>query len=240
MINDIPPELVIHLTLTKLDPASLGRLAQTSFKFSRLASSGDGNDSQDCFRLWKLQYLKYGGMAASPSMADIRDCITTWRREQTTHVASVRENGLALGQIPLVHRTNRVCLAAVRQHGYALEYVPSTITCYPQVCIAAIFQNGCALQHVPVELRDFKTCAIATRWHEHAHKYVPRKWQGVNLPKSWISGECVSVVRRNGRLLRRIPPSRLTHKMCQVAVTNDASAIQYVPLHFRTSISLRD
>lgn len=76
--------------------------------------------------------------------------------EATENMSSVQRNGLSLRNIPWFARKFGLCLAAVRQHGLALEFVPDNISYYKKVpyssklvlCILAIHQNGLALKHV--------------------------------------------------------------------------------------------
>ncbi|MCK5344881.1 MAG: DUF4116 domain-containing protein, partial [Candidatus Heimdallarchaeota archaeon] len=42
-------------------------------------------------------------------------------------------------------QTLEICLAAVTQNGYALQYVKKQT---PEICLAAVTQNDCALQFV--------------------------------------------------------------------------------------------
>ncbi len=68
-------------------------------------------------------------------------------------LAAVQQNGWSLNYVPRRLRDVELCLAAVRQRGDALEFVPNELK-DRVICQAAVQQDGRALQHVPKEKRD--------------------------------------------------------------------------------------
>jgi hypothetical protein len=61
--------------------------------------------------------------------------------------------------VPRELRSEAVCLAAVKEDGFALRYVPEELKS-EELCLAAVRQNGDALQFVPMELRGAVAAAL--------------------------------------------------------------------------------
>ena len=56
---------------------------------------------------------------------------------------------------------NTICLAAVQQTGWALEYVPPELKT-AAICLAAVQQTGWAITHVPPE--HYLSSSGSTDW----------------------------------------------------------------------------
>ena len=54
-----------------------------------------------------------------------------------------------------------VVLAAVAQHGNALEYAAAELTGDREVVLAAVAQNSLALMHAAAELKGDRECSVA-------------------------------------------------------------------------------
>ena len=63
--------------------------------------------------------------------------------EETICIAAVTQNGFALEYV--TNQTEAICIAAVTQNGFALEYV---INKTEEICIAAVTQDSSALEYV--------------------------------------------------------------------------------------------
>ncbi len=82
----------------------------------------------------------------------------TWLRElkrtmlaPERFLAAVRDKGEMLKYIPETLRTEELCLAAVQQDGRMLAYVPETLKT-EALCLSAVQQNRNAMQYVPPSL----------------------------------------------------------------------------------------
>jgi len=64
---------------------------------------------------------------------------------------AVRLDGDLLFCIPVQDRIPEICLAAVKQDGYAIQYVPKILLQVYDICLAAVKQNSGALRYVPTE-----------------------------------------------------------------------------------------
>ena len=62
-------------------------------------------------------------------------------------IAAVKQDGYALQYVPDELKTEAVVLAAVERDGYALQYVPTKLKT-EAVVLAAVKSNGYALQYV--------------------------------------------------------------------------------------------
>jgi Domain of unknown function (DUF4116) len=93
-------------------------------------------------------------------------------------VIAVSQRGHYLFHIK--NQTFEMCMAAVSNDGYALKYVklPDTEACrLPDLYVAAVSQHGCALQYVPTLYRTYSLCMTAVKQNGYALKYVPEKYQ---------------------------------------------------------------
>ena len=88
-------------------------------------------------------------------------------------LAAVRQNGLALGYIPEHLMTNEILLAAVRKNGYALQYVSEHLMTN-EVVLTAVRQNGCVLQYVPERLQTPEVVLAAVSQDGWALRYVKK------------------------------------------------------------------
>ena len=70
-------------------------------------------------------------------------------RTEKVCIAAVKDNGNALGYV--INQTHEICIAAVNNSGYALGYV---INQTPEICMAAVKDYGYALQFVNIDLSE--------------------------------------------------------------------------------------
>ena len=70
--------------------------------------------------------------------------------------------------------TEEICMAAVSQNGWALEYVPNELKT-EEFCLAAVTQDGWSLYYVPKELKTEEICMAAVSQKFSALEYVPNK-----------------------------------------------------------------
>lgn len=90
-----------------------------------------------------------------------------------------------LKYVPEKLRSHYLCVAAVKEDGLALEFVPKAIFAYiidmykheasktSELCFTAVNQDGFALQFVPDELKSPDICLAAVRKEGDALEYVP-------------------------------------------------------------------
>ena len=84
-------------------------------------------------------------------MCDLNDCSFSVQKER--FLVTVRENGLALKDMPEAFRTAELCLAAIEENGCALEDVPESIKT-KEICDAALSQCADAIKFVPSRYLD--------------------------------------------------------------------------------------
>ncbi|MCR5257648.1 MAG: DUF4116 domain-containing protein, partial [Desulfovibrio sp.] len=127
-------------------------------------------------------------------------------------LAAVREDGRALQFLPEGLRTLDVCLAACQQNGTAMEFVPDRLKT-PEFCLEAVRRDSRALQHVPDGLKTPEMCMDAVRGGGWALKVVP---DGLKTPEL-----CLVAVRKNGWALWWVPDALKTPELCLEAVRQD-------------------
>lgn len=89
-------------------------------------------------------------------------------------ISKLKDNGLLLRSFDDGDKTEEMCLAAVRQCGDALEYVPEHLKTI-QVCLAAVSNNGTSLKYVPDHLKIYEICLAAINNYGCSIVYVPKE-----------------------------------------------------------------
>ena len=125
--------------------------------------------------------------------------------------------------------TTEIYLAAVKQNGWALQFVPMELRT-PEICLAAIKQNGWALQFVPMELCSSEICLLAVKQNGSVLEYVPTKLRSLEI--------CLEAVKHSGWTLLYVPTELRSSEVCLAAVNNDGLALQYVPTELRIALGL--
>lgn len=128
-------------------------------------------------------------------------------RNERQAMEYIRQSPGALGLVPRVLRTARVCEQAVSKKGEALEHVPRDLRT-AALCDLAVTKKGAALAFVPAALKTAEMCRKAVRPEEpNALKFVPAKFLdetlvevALNNTHSWIRLELGSI---NSAALRR-------------------------------------
>jgi hypothetical protein len=80
--------------------------------------------------------------------------LLNWNDEKFC-MSAVRQNGYALQYVK--EQTEQICLAAVKQYGYALVFVKNQTE---DICLAAVRHNGIQLQYVKNQTEDIYLAAI--------------------------------------------------------------------------------
>jgi hypothetical protein len=138
-------------------------------------------------------------------------------------LAAVRQDGWLLEYVHV--KTPELCMSAVQRNGDALLFVPIELKT-PEICLAAVQQNGDVLSFVPMELRTPELCMIAVQQYGYALQYIP-----IALRTSEIY---LAAVRQNGGALRYVPEKLRTPEICLAAVQQYGHAIQFIPEKLRT------
>ena len=74
-------------------------------------------------------------------------------------------------------QTPEICLAAVQQNGFALQYVKKQT---PELCLMAVQQNGNSLQYVKKQTHEI--CLAAVQQSEDALQYIKLPYKKVFRP----------------------------------------------------------
>jgi hypothetical protein len=78
-------------------------------------------------------------------------------------------DGMMLELLPEGERTRKKCLVAVKENGYALQFVPAGFK--QELSMTAVTSNGNALQYVPNKTQEI--CLAAVKQNRLALEYVP-------------------------------------------------------------------
>jgi hypothetical protein len=132
--------------------------------------------------------------------------------------------------IPPELKTPEMCMAAVKQDGYALVWVPNELRT-PDLCLVAIKQDGDALRYVPNKLKTPDLCLAAVTQDGAAIQYVPNELRTPDL--------CMAAVTQDGIAIRYVPNELRTPDLCMAAVKKNANTLQYVPHDLQDEIKQR-
>ena len=148
-------------------------------------------------------------------------------------VEAVKQNGYALEYVG--NQTKEICLAAVKQNGYALRYV---LNQSEEICLEAVKRNVEALQYVKNETEA--VCLAAINWSGMALQYVRDQRETICLEavreNGWAleyvrdqtEAICMAAVRQNGLALQYVRDQ--TKEICMAAVKQNSNALQYVKI----------
>ena len=134
----------------------------------------------------------------------------------------LNKSGLFICDIPKIKQTDELCTIAVKENGWALEYI-SEDKKTDKLCEIAVRQNGSILQHVPEDKKTDQLCEIAVRQNGYGYvlNYVPKNKQTYDL--------CKIAVQQKGWSLKYVPDDIKTDELCKIAVKQDGESIYFVP-----------
>jgi hypothetical protein len=118
-----------------------------------------------------------------------------------------------------VNQTEELCKLAVRQDGKALQYVKNQTE---EICKLAVQQDGLALYYV--ELKTEELCQLAVKQNANALKYVKNQTEEI----------CKLAVQQDGYALQYVKEEFQTEEICQIAVKKNGKALQYVNEKLKT------
>ena len=131
------------------------------------------------------------------------------KREE--YLKMVKENSLNLKFVPSQYQDREICLTAVRQNGWALEYIKNQTR---EICLEAVRRTGYALQFV--EKQDKEICVEAIKQNISALYYVEEQDKEI----------CLMAVKQNCRALEYIEEQ--DKEICLEAVKRIGCALKYV------------
>ena len=142
-------------------------------------------------------------------------------------VKHVESDGRILKFVPQECRTDAVCIAAVRQNGLAIEYVPKVTA---DICMAAVRQNGLSLAYIPIVQRTLDICLEAIRENGLALEHVPEKLKTTELCLEAVKHDLLEI----DSCMKSVPESIQTEEFCLAAIKVNIKAIKYISPALRT------
>jgi len=121
-----------------------------------------------------------------------------------------KQAGRWIKKFVITKEFEQLCLAAVQQDGWALEYIKEQT---PEICLAAVQQTWRALRYVKEQTPEI--CLAAVQQNGLALQYI--KEQTPEL--------CLAAVQQNGLALQYIKEQ--TPEICLAAVQQDGWALRY-------------
>ncbi len=117
-------------------------------------------------------------------------------------------------------QTPEICLVAVQQSGFALQYVKEQT---PTICLAAVQQNGFALKYVKEQTPEL--CLAAVQRYGQALEYVNEQSPTI----------CLAAVQQTGFSLYHVKEQ--TPELCLAAVQQDELSLKYVKIPYKITKS---
>lgn len=130
----------------------------------------------------------------------------------------VSKEGLMLMYIHETMQTSEICLSAILNTPWSLQYASPKFQTY-ELCKIALTKNGYVLDNIGENLTQ-ELCNIAIETTPLALKFVPARFQNEEL--------CYNAVKNDGYCIRYVEKELLTEKICKIAIVNNASAIGYI------------
>jgi hypothetical protein len=109
------------------------------------------------------------------------------------------------------NQTTEICMAAVKQNGYALEFVKEQT---PEICMAAMKQDGLAVRYIKEQTHEL--CIAAVEQNGHALKYLKEQTHEL----------CMAAVEQNGYTLQFVKEQ--TPEICMAAVKQYGPAFEFI------------
>lgn len=203
--------------------------------------------------------LKISRIFSSGSLAELHRNLVVRSMEIGMAIAFIRENPERFANLPeRIRNTRAVVLEAVRQDGFALEYVSEALRNDLEVVLTAVRQDGNSLQDASAELQNNRDVVLAAiRQNGFAYEYVgealrndpeifavavhqdsavPRYFTGQINFFSLMEG-AVGLLRANPDGVDRIALEALcqNHDVVVAAVRQNGLALQYASETLRSS-----
>ncbi len=147
---------------------------------------------------------------------------------------AMEKEGFALADVPMILRTEELCLIAVSTYGVALKHVPMALRT-EKICLTALtcqnrwMSNECVLDFVPESLKTTELCRVAVKQRGEWLQAVPEALKTAEL--------CEIAVRQNGQALAFVPEDLKTEKLCLLALAYGLEAFNEMPRAFMDSIA---
>jgi uncharacterized protein with HEPN domain len=160
--------------------------------------------------------------------------------------------------VPEAMKTAKLCLKAVKQSGYVLQFVPEKFKT-PELCLEAVKQCGSALAFVPEKLKTAEVCFEAVKQRGSALLHVPKAlkiaelclkaitekddtWVVNAIPKAIKTAEFyLKAIKINGFVIGDMPKKLITAQLCLEAIKHvyterhdEYCVFKFIPLKFRT------
>ena len=167
-------------------------------------------------------------------------------------LAAVKQNGIALKNVPEELKTEEVCLTAFKRDYNALEDVPEKLKtaeisreAAKQKAMAAVKENGRKLEDVPwgqLKLTDpekAELCLAAVKQNGSSLEFVP--WGQLNLTVSEKAEMCLEAVKDNFIAIEYVPEKLITESLkeysaiCLEKVKEYGEDLGYMPEKLKTA-----
>jgi hypothetical protein len=146
---------------------------------------------------------------------------------QNKMLERVKIDGLALEFCDWHDQTEEICLAAVKQNGFAIKYSQCNTE---DIYIAAVKQNGLALKFC--DYQSPNVCLAAVKQNGLALKYVRQQERDYDYDNDYNNDPmytyrlCSTALRKNGMALKYV--EKKTYELCYIAIQQNKSAIKFV------------
>ena len=140
------------------------------------------------------------------------------------YLEMVQNDGKALQYVPSEYQTEELCMTAVKQNGWTLEYVKKQT---PEICLEAIKENPFALEYVENQTEEM--CKLAVSLDRVSLQCI----RSENIKNEIIKNDetylnYLEKVQKNRMTLRLVWSEYRTPELCMEAVKRDGRALEYV------------
>lgn len=133
---------------------------------------------------------------------------------------AVKKDGRIFNGIPEIYRTDDLLKCALDSDSeFCLRNLPEKRKT-KSICDYAINCWPGDIQDVPIEMRDRKMCVKSIKYDPYNITYVPKDILTYGMQMIAVSGY--------GKMLKKIPESEQTDRLCWLAIMNDPKAMDLV------------
>ncbi len=139
--------------------------------------------------------------------------------------------------LKICEQTDELCMQAVKQNGYALEFVKNQTD---ELCMQAVKQNGCSLKYVKnqtdelcieaVKQNGYSLIFVKNQTNEICMEAVKQYGWSLKYVKNQTDELCMEAVKQNGYSL--IFVKNQTYEICIEAVKQNRESIKYINNYF--------
>jgi tetratricopeptide (TPR) repeat protein len=154
------------------------------------------------------------------------DLMANYNITHELYIDALKNEPSLLKYIPKEIKDVELCNVSVDGNGSMLEYVPKEIQTY-DMCIKAVIDNPLMLEYC--NNKTLELCIIAASVNSKSLIFVPEEFK---TSLKFYS----KLFKMNPKTISMIPEEFITQKMCNIAIYNNPSMLNIIPIKYRIDL----